>query len=71
MERRKQNASARLGQHMERLLVALVWLDPRLVAAYQVTISETPVSGNRRPPGVSDARASITDRRLPAPGVVA
>ena len=70
MERREHNASATLGQHLERLLVALVWLDPRLVAAYQVTISETPVSGNRRPPAVGDPRDSITDPR-PAPGVVA
>ena len=70
MERREQNASARLGQHMERLLVALVWLDPRLVAAYQVTISETRVAGNHRPPGVGDARAPITDPRPAAPGVV-
>ena len=71
MDRREQSASARLGHHMERLLVALVWLDPRLAAAYQVTISETSVADNRRPPGVGDARASITDRRLAAPGVIA
>ena len=71
MERREQNASARLGQHMERLLVALVWLDPRLVAAYQMTISQSPVADNRRPPAVGDARDSITDPRLAAPSIVA
>ena len=71
MTRREQNASARFGQRVERLLIGLVWLDPRLVAAYQVTVSEAAVAGNRRSPAVVDARDSITDSRLAALGAVA
>lgn len=72
MVRRQWNASASLGQHLERLLVGLVYLDPRLTAAYQVTLSEAAVGRDSRPSiAVHDLRESITDPRQAAAGVVA
>ena len=62
----------RLGQALERLLIAFVCLDPRLMAAYQMTLSEAAVDhSNRQPAATDDAGASIRDRRQAAAGVVA
>lgn len=60
----------RRGPALERLLVGLLCLDPRLMAAYQVTLTEAAVDrGHRQPPAAEDAGDSITDRRQAAAGV--
>jgi len=61
----------RLGPALERLLIAFVCLDPRLMAAYQVTLSEAAVDrGNRQPTAAADGD-SIGDRRQATVGVLA
>lgn len=61
-----------LGRALERLLIAFVCLDPRLMAAYQATISEVAADeGNRQLPAAHDVGDSITDRRQAAAGGVA
>lgn len=72
MGRHERKASARLGQQLGRLLIGLVCLDPRLMAAYQMTLSEAAVDrDNRQPAAAHDAGDSITDPRQAAAGVVA
>ena len=62
----------RHGQALERLLIAFVCLDPRLMAAYQVTLSETANDcGNRQTAVAADGGDSIGDRRRAAVGVLA
>lgn len=62
----------RLGQALERLLIAFIWLDPRLMAAYPVTRSEaTDDRGNRQPAVAADGGDSIGDGRRVAAGVLA
>lgn len=59
-----------LGQALERLLIAFVCLDPRLMVACQVTLSEAADDrGNRQPTAVADAGDSIRDHRQVAAGV--
>ena len=54
MRRHEQKASARSGQHFERLLIGLVYLDPRLIGAYQANLSEIAGDLARRPPPAVD-----------------
>lgn len=62
----------RLGQALERLLIAFVCLDPRLMAAYPVTRSEVADDrGNRQPAVAADGGDSIGDRRRVVAGVLA
>lgn len=72
MGRRQWSASAKLGQHLERWLVGLVYLDPRLTAAYQVGLSEAAVGRDGRPStAMHDLRETTMDLRQAAAGVVA
>jgi hypothetical protein len=62
----------RLGPALERLLIAFVWLDPRLMTAYQLTLLEAAVDrGNRQPTAAADCGDSIGDRRQATAGVLA
>jgi hypothetical protein len=62
----------RLGQALEPLLIAFVYLDPRLMAAYQATISEVAADeGNRQRAAAQDAGGPNTYRRHAAAGIVA
>lgn len=69
MRRHEQNASARLAQHFERLLIGLVYLDPRLTGAYQANLLEIAGGLARRPPPAVDEFR--VDPRQAAAGVVA
>jgi hypothetical protein len=61
-----------LGWALERLLIAFVCLDPRLMAAYQVTLSEAADDrGDRQPAVAADGGDSIGDRGRAAAGVLA
>lgn len=60
------------GRAVERLLIAFVCPDPRLMAAYQVTPWESAVDvGTRQPPAANSSGDSIMDRRQAVAGVVA
>lgn len=63
----------RLGRALERLLIAFVCLEPRLMAAYQIALAE--VAGHEgdqeRRPAADDGNGSITNRRHAAAGVAA
>lgn len=62
----------RLGQALERLLIAFDCLDPRPTAAYQATISEVRAEqASHQRPAAHDRRDSIVDPRHAAAGVVA
>ena len=62
----------RRGQALERLLIAFVCLDPRLMAAYQATISEVAADeGNHRQAAAYDADDSIVAPWHSAASVVA
>lgn len=69
MRRHEEKASARLGQHFERLLIGLVYLDPRLIGAHQANLSEIANDRDLRPPPAVDEFR--VDPRQPANGVVA
>ncbi len=72
MSDRPTTRRRRLGQAVERLLIAFVCLDPRLMAAYQATISEVAADeGNHQRAAACDAGESIVDPRYAAAGVVA
>lgn len=64
--------SGRFWRACDRLLIALVCLEPRLMAAYQGTLGEIAADGRAHErPAALDIDVSISDARDAAAGAVA
>lgn len=73
MSEQTNTRRGRFGRAFERLLIAFVCLEPRLMAAYQISLAE--VAGHEgdqeRRPAPDDADGSITNPRHAAVGITA